>query len=523
MEKQNNKGSEIKNKKINAIKIKNLNFSYSSIYPNINSNLKEKNNIYSNNIYQRNIYQENIYDYLSKDSSNEYKTIKKSCYITKNILKKDQFLSKNVLKNINLEIETGSFISILGPNGCGKSTLINIISKVLKNYSGYIEIFGRDLNKINPKDTAKLIAVVPQYTNAEFNFTVEEMVLMGRYPYISRFGSETNKDYEKAINAMNLTKTLKLKDKKYNELSGGEKQRVIIAQALAQETPIILLDEPTSHLDINFQIEIMNLFLKLNKNENRTIVGVFHDINLAANYSEKVLFLKDGSIFTYGDIESTITKENIKNVFDTDIYIGRNPFTGKIYISPAFFKTYYEEKDQLVEKNASINKLKKIHIICGGGAASPVLNLLKDLGYIISCGVVNYFDTDLDTAKNLKIPYISEAPFSPISLEAQNKNIKLIKESDIVIFPPIVIGNGNFSNLVSIKEAVEMGKKVIIINGSTDFKKRDYTKGKATKIYQKILKKSLNKNTNLFIINDLHDLIEVLEKMKSNWGGSNGL
>ncbi|MBU4293703.1 MAG: ABC transporter ATP-binding protein [Actinobacteria bacterium] len=398
----------------------------------------------------------------------------------------------NVLDNINFDVASGCFLSILGPNGSGKSTLINLISKVLKNYKGEIIVKDRSLQNLNSKEIAKLVAVVPQYSNAGFNFLVGELVLMGRFPYVSRFGREKKQDFDIVEAVMEKTKTLPLYKRRFNELSGGEKQRVIIAQALVQDTPIILLDEPTSHLDINFQIEIMDLFYKLNTDEGKTIIGIFHDINLAANYSKKAILLKNGMVFGYGEINDTITKENIKKVFNSDIYVGKNPFTGKLYISPTFNPVFEAPADA---------RDVKVHVIGGGGAASPIINLLYNRGYTVSCGVVNNFDTDLDTSEMLGISYVSEAPFSPISLYSQNKNLEFIKSSDIVVLPEIEFGHGNFSNLVSVKEAQERGKKVIIIEGKR-IKDRDHTGGKAEKLYNKILKNSA------MIIKDISEIFD---------------
>jgi len=386
-----------------------------------------------------------------------------------------------VLDNISFDVKEGSFISILGPNGAGKSTLVNLVSKVLGEYEGSIEIKGKDITTLNSKDIAKLIAVVPQYTNPGFSFTVAEIVMMGRHPYISRFKRERKEDFEVINKVMEKTEISKFANRKFVELSGGEKQRVIVAQALAQDSPILLLDEPTSHLDINFQIEFMNLFLRLNIKEKKTIIGIFHDINLAIQNSEKIMLLKEGRIFSFGYAEKIINRESLKNVFHSDVFVGRNPVTNKLYVSPIFdpglsFGTYRKTE----------NKSLKIHIIGGGGAASPVLSLLYRRGYKISCGVLNTLDTDIDTSQMLDIPYVSEAPFSPISLSSQNKNLEFIKSSDIVILPEVEFGHGNFSNLVSVKEAIRLGKKVIIVDKKS-IGKRDYTGGKAAKLYQKII------------------------------------
>ena len=389
---------------------------------------------------------------------------------------------KKILDDVSFNVGKGDFISILGPNGAGKSTIVNLISSILKDYEGRIEVGGRNLKRLNSKDVAKMMAVVPQYTDPGFSFTVAEMVMMGRNPYISRFGTERKEDYHAADEAMEKTKILTFANRKFSELSGGEKQRVIIAQALAQDSPILLLDEPTSHLDINFQIEFMNLFLDLNKREKKTIIGIFQDINLAIQNSQKIMLLKEGRIFNFGSVEDTINRENIKNVFGSDVFIGRNPVTGNLYVSPVFNTAI--ERDIIAQ---GANKCSRVHVIGGGGAASQVISLLHSSGYVISCGVINTLDSDLDTARMLEIPYAAEAPFSPISLDSQNKNFEFIKSSDAVILPAVEFGPGNFSNLLSVNKAIGLRKKVIIID-KENIRKRDHTDGKAEKLYGKMIK-----------------------------------
>jgi len=389
---------------------------------------------------------------------------------------------KKILDNVSFDVGKEDFISILGPNGAGKSTLVNLISSVLKEYEGGIEVGGRNLKELNSMDIAKMIAVVPQYTNPGFSFTVTEMVMMGRNPYISRFGVERKEDFVAAGTAMEKAKISAFANRKFSELSGGEKQRVIIAQALAQDSSILLLDEPTSHLDINFQIEFINLFLSLNRKGEKTIIGIFHDINLAIQNSKKIMLLKEGRIFSFGRGEDIINRESIKSVFGSDVFVGRNPITRNLYVSPVFNPA----TDRSIAGPA-VNKYLKVHVIGGGGAASPVINLLHSSGYRVSCGVINTLDTDLDTAQMLGISYVNEAPFSPISIDSQNKNLRFIEYSDAVILPTVEFGPGNFSNLVSVKKAVGLRKKVIIID-EKGIRKRDHTGGKAEKLYRKIIK-----------------------------------
>jgi len=241
---------------------------------------------------------------------------------------------EEVLSNINITIEKGKFYTILGPNGSGKTTLLKLISKGLNVSKNHVFIDGEDLNTISSKQLAKKIAMVPQSTEIEFDFSVEDIVLMGRTPHIKRFSSESEKDFEMAREAMEMTNTLILKDKKINELSGGERQRVIVARAICQDTNIILLDEPISHLDIHHQIEIMNEMKQLNENKNITIVAVLHDLNIAAAYSDHMILMNKGKVHSYGRPEEILNEKTIKEVYGLQVYITKNPKTNKTFIMP---------------------------------------------------------------------------------------------------------------------------------------------------------------------------------------------
>jgi iron complex transport system ATP-binding protein len=195
------------------------------------------------------------------------------------------------------------------------------------------------------------------------------------------------------------------------------------------------------------------------------------------------MLLKDGGIYAFGKAEEVINRHNLRNVFHSDVFVGKNPVTGKIYVSPVFDPGYGAQAFGTASRE---QKKLKVHIIGGGGAASPVINLLHHHGYQVSCGVVNTFDSDLHTCEMLDIPYIVEAPFSPISLNSQNKNLEFIKASDAVILPEVEFGNGNFSNLVSVKEALALGKEVIVVD-CKNIDSRDHTGGKAGELYRKII------------------------------------
>lgn len=239
---------------------------------------------------------------------------------------------KNILKDINMSFERNKFYSILGPNGSGKTTLLKNILKALPANDKTVYIDSLDINTYKNKDLAKKVSSVPQNTNLEFDFTSFDVVLMGRSPHLKRFERESKKDYEIVKEAMVITNTWYLKDKYINQLSGGERQKVIVARALAQESTIILLDEPISNLDIQNQIDIMDTLKFLNREV--TIISVLHDLNLAAQYSNCILLLKNGEIFSKGSPENVLTKDNLKYVYDINTYIIKDPITGKPHIIP---------------------------------------------------------------------------------------------------------------------------------------------------------------------------------------------
>lgn len=238
-----------------------------------------------------------------------------------------------ILKNISFNVEKGKFVSIIGPNGSGKSTLLKNLNRIYTPKGGKVVLEKVDINRIKTKELAKKIALVPQNTIIDYEFTVEEIVLMGRHPYKGRFQREDVNDYKIVREALEMTNTFYLKDRIITEISGGERQRVIIAKALAQDPSIILLDEPTSHLDINHQIEILNLLRRLNKEKGTTIVVVIHDINLASRYSDKVIMLNEGEIVDIGSPEEVITEKNIEFVYNLKVAIEKNKYTDTIYLT----------------------------------------------------------------------------------------------------------------------------------------------------------------------------------------------
>jgi iron complex transport system ATP-binding protein len=229
-----------------------------------------------------------------------------------------------VIQDISFSLKKGEFLSILGKNGSGKSTLIKALQGLLKNVSGRISVNGHDVFSLSVRQLAKKISYVPQIFSSSFEFNVAETVLMGRYAHQSRWESSSHDDSRIIEEVMTLTQIDHLREKKVAHLSGGERQRVFIARALAQDTPLLFLDEPSSHLDINYQVEIYQILKCLQEEKGKTILTTEHNINLAIPYSQKIMFLKDGRVQALGPPDELVTKKNIMEVFAAAVEIREN-------------------------------------------------------------------------------------------------------------------------------------------------------------------------------------------------------
>lgn len=222
---------------------------------------------------------------------------------------------KAVLSDLSTCFEAGSLYAVMGANGCGKTTLLRCVAGLLEPQSGEVIIGGRNICQYRTRELAQQISFVRQQPQTDFEFSAFETVLMGRNPYQHRLQNESEEDWQIVEQCMKQTNTWHLRFAKPNEMSGGELQRVMLARALAQQTPIMLLDEPISNLDIAHQFEILDLLRNINRMEHKTILIVIHDLNMAWQYCEKLLLLHHGGILYQGDLRSGLTPENIATVF----------------------------------------------------------------------------------------------------------------------------------------------------------------------------------------------------------------
>jgi iron complex transport system ATP-binding protein len=405
--------------------------------------------------------------------------------------------SVKVLENVSFTIGSGELVGLLGPNGSGKTTLLKAISGALRPKAGAVYLNEAEIFGMESREVARNIAVVPQNTDVNFDFTALDIVLMGRHPHLSRFKLEGEKDLTVAKNAMELTNTWHLAERRISELSGGERQRVIIARALAQEPKVLLLDEPTTHLDINSQLEIMDLLKELCIQRGLILLTVFHDFNLAARYCDAIILLNKGKIVSIGRVDEALTSENIKKVFQVDAVVKKHPLTNSLYVIPL----------PLRRVKASINKRFRVHVICGAGTGAQILKTLVEKGFDVTAGVLHVLDTDYETALLLNIPVVSEAPFSPITEQNYKANLKMISEANAVVVTSVPIGSANLLNLKAAEDALERGIPTFVVE-ETPITQRDFTGGEAQKLLLEL------KSRGATFVKSQNQLLQLLDELE---------
>jgi len=234
----------------------------------------------------------------------------------------------DVLHDLTLAVSRGEFLTVLGQNGSGKTTLLKAVQRLLPEVAGEVRVDGMSVFGLGRRAIARMMAYVPQLGEAALGFTVAETVEMGRYAHQGRWAALSARDAAAVEEALALTNVAGLRDKQLAHLSGGERQRVFIARALAQDAPLLLLDEPSAHLDMHYQVEIYELLKSLQEKRSKTILAAEHNLNLAVPYSDRLLFLKDGRLSALGPPRDMVTRDLVRAVFDADVEVRENPFSG---------------------------------------------------------------------------------------------------------------------------------------------------------------------------------------------------
>ena len=240
------------------------------------------------------------------------------------------YASTPVLENVCMELAPSEILGIVGPNGAGKSTLLRCIDRILKPQRGSILLDGQEIKEMSRMEIARRMGYVPQTSTRVFPATVFDTVLMGRRPHLGWRSNE--QDVEKVLEVLKLLDIVEFALRDFNEISGGQQQKVLIARALAQEADILLLDEPTSNLDIRHQLEAMDIIKKLVKEKGISAIMAIHDLNLGSRYSDRIIMLNSGKIFSAGDPESALTPENIEHIYGVEVKVSNHD--GRPYIVP---------------------------------------------------------------------------------------------------------------------------------------------------------------------------------------------
>ena len=380
-----------------------------------------------------------------------------------------------VLQNVSLAVEEGSFIGILGPNGCGKTTFLRSISRILEPDSGTVYLDGTDAASYETKALARTLGCVRQETDVAFPFTVREIVLMGRHPHIGRLAPLSAEDLQIASDAMKTTNTAHLADRLITEVSGGERQRVLIARTLAQQPKILLLDEPTSHLDINHQIEILRMIRGLTPKI--TVIGVFHDLNIASYFCDRLILMDSGHILAAGTPAEVLTTERIRSVFQVAMLVSTHPLTGKPYLIPEY---------GIRQKPGAV----RVHVISGGGSGTDLMYTLALHGYSVSAGVLSANDTDAAAARALGLETVIEPPFSPVSEAAAETVRGMIAAASAVVIAGMPVGDGNLLNLT----ILEGSPTPVYLLGECE----EYAGGKAREVCERLWKQGAVRVTDSF-------------------------
>ncbi|MCU6139596.1 ABC transporter ATP-binding protein [Clostridioides difficile] len=358
--------------------------------------------------------------------------------------------NKVVISNINVEVKNGEILCLLGSNGAGKTTLLRSLSKLISPIKGEIYLNGVNINCISRKALSKKMALVLTNRLLGDLMTVQDIVNIGRYPYTGFFGSLSKKDLIMLDEALESVDALHLKKRYFDELSDGEKQKVLVARALVQEPEIIILDEPTTHLDIKHRLELINILKKLSKEKSISVILSLHEIDIALKSCDKVALIKNNKVIAYGQPEDVVDEDIINSLYELDDK-NFNSLLGSVEIS-----------------NKSKNE---VFIIGGGGKATPIYRAFTKKGIGLYSGIIHENDIDYEIGRTMGIKMFTENPFEPISDESFDLAIRNLNDSKIIIDTGFSVGETNKRNIDIIKEALKLDKKVYSFRNRDESKK----------------------------------------------------
>lgn len=374
---------------------------------------------------------------------------------------------KTIIGDVALTAGRGELIGIIGPNGSGKSTLLKSLCGLLPCRKGEVLLFDRPLLSMRERERARRVAYMQQEVQVSFGVTALDAVLTGRYPYLRWWQNESPADYAIARQYMSFAGVGDLAQRPLHELSGGERQRVMLAKALAQETPLLFLDEPTASLDLSYQEEIFRYCQQICR-EGKTVLVVVHDIRLAAKFCSRLILLSSGRILADGSPAQVVTAEHLYQAFGLQSTVYENYISGQLDIH-----TY--------DRGSAGQPGKAIHVIGGGGTVGTIIRALRENAYLVSCGILRQGDMDTAVAMAFGTDNLVSQAFGPIGRELGEQNRQKIAQAHYTI-----LGNLYFSqeNLDNLKAAFTAGRLIIVEDSPIDT--RDGTAGEAARLYRQL-------------------------------------
>jgi iron complex transport system ATP-binding protein len=356
---------------------------------------------------------------------------------------------KRIIDGISISVKRGEFVGLVGPNGAGKSTLLRLLIGVLPPAAGEILLEGRRLQAIRLRERARKVSYLSQETTTVFPYPVLDILLMGRYPFLGRFRRESESDLEKARRALAYVGLAGFEERYFNELSGGERQLVLFAKILVQEAELLLLDEPTSNLDIKHQNLFFSMASELTR-EKKAVVAAVHNLDIASQYCSRLILVHRGRVAAEGRPEAVLRSDRLDAVYETRTVVTRNSSTGALVVNVA------------PRLPAGRRPEARIHIIGGAGSAINLTRELVRLGYGISAGIAHEHDADQKLWQALEIPTLCVGAFSHITTADLEKAYPLVERADLTVLCCFPIGAGNEGNLELARRA---GRLVVLRPG----------------------------------------------------------
>jgi iron complex transport system ATP-binding protein len=376
------------------------------------------------------------------------------------------------LRDVSLRVEPGEVVALAGPNGSGKSSLIRAVAMSPPGTSGAARLGGQELGALSVPARARLLGWMPQEEPLGDNVALSDYVGYGRYAHVDRWTGPSSRDLTAVADAIAEVDLGGYEERGLLELSGGERQRARLARVLAQDTPGLLLDEPTAHLDIGHQLDVLQRVRAHARRRRRAVVIAIHDLNLAARFADRVAVLAQGQLRTVGTPEQVLSPELLAEVWGVIAEIRRDPASGLPYLIPRLPPT----GGPLTAPTAG--RRPRVHLVAGGGSGAALMRSMLEHGYQVSAGVLPLFDSDSELARELGIPTAVELPFAPIGPEALARQDELLELAEAVVVAPFPVGPSNLENLEHLAGWAAR-RPILLVDPPTDAR-WDFTGGRAT-------------------------------------------